>query len=378
MLYLNLLTCAPLLGQSGETDRVARLLEQLSNAPGPSGFEGSVRDILTRQFRSTGLAVSTDGLGSVIGVLPGPPEGPRIMLAAHMDEVGAIVRYITQDGFVKFQMLGGWFDQGLINQRWQILTAKGQVTAVSGLISVHVSAPSDLTRVFPHDEIFLDVGARSKEEAERLGIRPGDAVVPWSSFAVLANGRYTGKAMDDRVGCVMLIEAARRLKEEGIKTPNTIFFVGTVQEEIGSIGAHTAVQVVKPDLGISLEAGIAADHPGGKPDGAQEHLGGGPVLYLADAAMLANLKLKDFIQRVAQENKIPLQTEVLSGGAEDSSELQRFGTGRPSVNFAVATRYLHTHNSVIDRADLNQAIDLLVGILARLDSKTVNDISRFD
>jgi putative aminopeptidase FrvX len=364
-------------GQAERRDRISQLLEELSNAPGPSGFEGPVRDILMRHFRSAGLAVSTDGLGSVIGVLPGSSDAPRIMLAAHMDEVGAIVRYINQDGFVKFQTLGGWFDQALVNQRWTILTKKGPVTGVSGLISVHVAAPSDMTRVFPHDDIFLDVGARSKQEAERLGIRPGDGVVPSSSFTVLSNDRYTGKAMDDRVGCVMMLEVLRRLKEEGTKTPNTIYFVGTVQEEIGLTGAHTAVQVVKPDLGISLEAGIAADHPGGKTEGAQERLGEGPVLYLADAAMLANLTLKAFIQRMAEENKIPLQTEVLSGGAEDSAELQKFANGKPAVNFAVATRYLHTHNSVIDRADLDRAVDLLVRILSRLDQKTVEEISRF-
>ncbi len=377
LLCLSFLVCPPLLAQAEKTDQVARLLEELSNAPAPSGFEGPVRDILIRQFRSAGAEVSTDGLGSVIGVLRGPADGPRIMLAAHMDELGAIVRYTTQEGFVKFQTLGGWFDQALVNQRWKILTNKGAVSAVSGLISVHVAAPADMTRVFPHDDIFLDVGARTKQEAEALGIRPGDAIVPSSSFTALANGRYTGKALDDRVGCVILLEALRRVKEEGIKTPNTIYFVGTVQEEVGVIGAHTAVQAVKPDLGISIEAGVAVDHPGGKPEGAQERLGGGPVLYLADAAMIANLKLKDFVQRVAEESKIPLQTEVLSGGYEDSTELQKFGAGKPAVNIAVATRYLHTHNSVIDRADLDRAVDLLVRILSRLDSKTVDEISRF-
>ena len=268
LLCLNFLGF-PLPAQSGKTDRIVRLLEELSNAPGPSGFEGPVRDILIREFRTAGLEASTDGLGSVIAVLPGSSDRPRIMLAAHMDEVGAIVRYITAEGFVKFQTLGGWFDQALVNQRWKILTRNGPVTAVSGLISVHVAAPADLTRVFPHDDNFLDVGAGSKEEAERLGIRPGDGVVPWSSFTTLANGRYTGKALDDRVGCVMLLETLRRLKEQDTKTPNTIYFVGTVQEEVGLYGAHTAVQVVKPDLGVSLEAGIAADHPGGKPDGSR-------------------------------------------------------------------------------------------------------------
>lgn len=358
-------------------DRVARLMEELSNASGPSGFEGPVRDILIREMRAAGVEVSTDGLGSVIGVLRGSSEAPRIMLAAHMDEVGAIVRFVTSDGLVKFQPLGGWFDQALTNQRWWILTTRGAVPAVSGLISVHLAAPSDLTRVLPRDDIFLDVGARSKEEAEALGVRPGDPIVPASSFAVLANGRYTGKAMDDRAGCVMLLETLRKLQEHSINTPNTIYFVGTVQEEVGLHGAHTAAQAVKPDLGISLEAGIAADHPGGKPEGAQERVGAGPVIYLADAAMLVNLKLRDFFLRVAAENNIPLQTEVTARGAEDSAELQRYGAGKPAINFAVATRYLHTHNSLIDRSDLDRAVDLLVKILPRLDAKTVTEISRF-
>src|SRR5437016_4099225 len=157
--------------------------------------------------------------------------------------------------------------------------------------------------------------------------------------------------MDDRVGCMMLLETLRRLKEQAIKTPNTIYFVGTVQEEVGLRGAHTAALAVKPDLGISLEAGIAADHPGGRADWAQERLGAGPVIYLADAAMLVNLRLRDLFERVA--------------------------AGTPSINFAVATRYLHSHNSMIERADLDRAIDLLVKLLPRLDSKTVAEISRF-
>ena len=336
-----------------------------------------MRAILERELRAAGLEVSTDGLGSVIGRLAGPSDGPRIMLAAHMDEVGAIVRYVMPEGMVKFQLLGGWLDQALPDQRWTILTAKGPVAAVSGLRSVHITPAADRDRVTARDDVFLDVGARSKESAEALGIRPGDAIAPASSFAEVAGGRYIGKAMDDRVGCVMLLETLRRLKEQRINMPNTIYFVGTVQEEVGLRGAHTAIQAVKPDLGISLEAGIAADHPGGRADWAQERLGGGPVIYLADAAMLVNLKLRDFMMRVAEENHIPVQTEVTSGGAEDSAELQRFEAGKPAVNFAVATRYLHSHNSMIERSDLDRAVDLLVKILPGLDAKTVAEISRF-
>jgi putative aminopeptidase FrvX len=364
-------------GQVQPGDRMERLLQELSNAPGPSGFEGPVREILERELRAAGLKVSTDGLGSVIGALEGASEGPRIMLAAHMDEVGGMVRYITPEGMVKFQLLGGWLDQALPDQRWTILTAKGPVTAVSGLRSPHITPPADRERVTPRDDVFLDVGARTKEDAEALGIRAGDGIVPASSFTEVAGGRYLGKALDDRVGCVMLIETLRRLKQQGNQLPNTIYFVGTVQEEVGLRGAHTAVQAVKPDLGISLEAGIAADHPGGRPDWAQERLGGGPVIYLADAAMLVNLKLRDFIMRVAAEHNISVQTEVTQGGAEDSAELQRFDTGKPAVNFAVATRYLHSHNSMIERRDLDRAVDLLVALLPLLDAKTVGEISRF-
>jgi putative aminopeptidase FrvX len=363
--------------QAQTNDYVTRMLSELSNAPAPSGFEGPVRQILRREFHAEGLDVSTDGLGSIIGVLRGSSARPRIMLAAHMDEVGAVVRYITAQGMVKFQLLGGWLDQALVDQRWIILTARGPVLGVSGLISPHITPEARRTQVISRDEVFLDVGATSRQQAEALGVRPGDGIAPGSTFQSLAYGRYTGKALDDRVGCVMMLEALRRIKEERIHLPNTIYFVGTVQEEVGSRGAQTAVEIAKPDLGLSLESGIASDYPGGSLDAAQERLGSGPTIYLADAGMLVNLKLRDFLMGVARENHIPFRTEVTSGGFEDSERLQRFDGGRPSLNLAVPTRYLHNHNSVIDRADLEHAIDLLVKALPRLDISTVAQISRF-
>ena len=368
---------ATLVAQSVHGDRIERLLEELSNAPAPSGFEGPVREIVTRELRAEGLETSTDGLGSVIAVLRGSSDRPRIMLAAHMDEVGAMVKYVTPEGMVKFQTLGGWLDQALIEQRWTIVTAKGPVTAVSGLESPHVMPPEERNRVTPRDDIFLDVGAHSKEDAESLGVHPGDPIVPAGSFTHLAHSRYLGKAMDDRVGLVMLLEVLRRLKSQNDRPPNSIYFVATVQEEVGLRGAHTSVQAVKPDVGISLEVGVAADHPGGRPEAAQEKLGAGPVLYLADGAMLVNLHLRDFFERLANENHIPYQTEVTTGSSEDSAEMQRFGSGIPSINYAVATRYLHTHSSELDRADVDRAIELLVKALNALDARTAEQIARF-
>jgi len=374
---LNVLLAPVLFAQTAQGDRVERLLEELSNAPGPSGFEGPVRDIVVRELRAAGLETSTDGLGSVVAVLRGSSEHPRIMLAAHLDEVGAMVKFVTPEGMVKFQPLGGWLDQALIDQRWIIVTGKGPVTAVSGLKSPHLTPPEERNRVTPRDDIFLDVGARSKEDAASLGIRPGDPIVPAGRFTELAHGRYLGKALDDRVGLVIFLEVLRRLQAQSAKPPNTICLVATVQEELGLRGAHTAVQAVKPDLGISLEVGVAGDHPGGRPEASQEKLGAGPVLYLADGAMLVNLHLRDFFERLAEANHIPYQTEVTTGSAEDSAEMQRFGSGIPSLNYAVATRYLHTHSSELDRADLDHAIDLLVKALNALDAKAVEEIARF-
>jgi len=370
-----LLTTAPISAQESAPDRVLSLLRELSAAPGPSGFEGPVRAILHREFRAAGLEVTTDGLGSIIGVLPGPAGSPRIMLAAHMDEVGAIVKYVTPEGMVKIHLIGGWLDQSLVDQAWTILTQKGPVPAISGQRSPHITPPEDRTRVTPRDEVFLDVGARSRAEVEALGIRAGDPIVPRSEFYEMPGGRYVGKAMDDRVGCVMMIEAMRRLKS--MKLQATIYFVGTVQEEIGLRGAHTAVAAVRPDLGISVEAGIASDHPGGRLDLTQERLGGGPVLYLADALMLVNRNLRAFFERVASEKGIAVQTEITGGGAEDAAELQRWDTGRPAINFAVAGRYLHGHHSMVERRDIDQAIDLLVAAVSQLDQASVKAIASF-
>jgi endoglucanase len=355
-------------------DRAEKLLEELTNAPGISGQEGAVRKIVERELRALSAEYATDGLGSAIGSFKG--EGPRIMLAAHMDELGLMVKYVTPEGFVKFLPTGGWFDQALVDKRWVIHTSKGPVLGVSGIKTIHVSSPEDRTRVFPREQLFLDVGARSRAEAEAMGVRPGDQITPDSRFARLGDGAYAARAFDDRLGIAVMLEALRRLA--GMKHPNTIVAVATVQEEIGLRGARTSSQLVKPDLGISIEVGVAADYPGLGPDQAQERLGTGPGIFLHDASMLPNLKLRDFFARVAADKKIPLQTELVTGYGEDGAEMQRWSAGTPAINFTVPVRYLHSFNGVLRREDFDKAVDLLVEVLLRLDARTVDDIKRFD
>jgi endoglucanase len=350
-------------------------MEELTNAHGPSGFEGPVREIFVREMRAAGAEISTDGLGSVIAKVKGTADQPRIMVDAHLDEVGMMVRYITPDGYIKFQTLGGWADQTLIDQRWVIMTRKGPIHAVSGMLDGHLADPGK--EAFESTKVFMDVGARSKADAEALGIRTGDPIAPWSPFTILANNRYAAKAWDDRVGLVIQVEVLRRMKERGIRPPNTLYLTGTVQEELGLRGAYTTSYIVKPHLGIALEVGIAIDYPGPTLEQAQQRLGGGPGIHLFDSSMLPNLKLRDFFFQVAADKRIPLQTDLVARYGQDAAAMQMHAGGTPSINYVVPTRYTHAHTGIIDRADFDQAVDLLVEILTRLDAKTVNEISRF-
>jgi putative aminopeptidase FrvX len=359
-------------------DPIAALLKELTEAPGPSAFEEAVRAIVVREYRALGAGIEYDGLGSVLATLPGNTSGPRIMVTAHMDEVGLMVQHVTADGFIHVKMLGGMLEQALPGQRWTILGRNGPVMAASGLRTTHVTPPAQRAQVWPLEQTFLDVGAASRDEVERMGIRPGDGIAPLSDFAVMPNGRYAAKAWDDRVGLGVMIAASRRIRAENIGLPGQVIWVATTQEEIGLRGAKTAVVLARPDLGISIEAGVAADYPGIAPTQAQERLGAGPGIFLLDSSMIPNRKLRDFFFDVAAAARIPLQPDVLTGYGEDGAEIQRYDTGRPSVNITVPTRYLHGHTGIIQRSDFDQAVELLIQVLRRLDAATVGQIASFE
>jgi endoglucanase len=361
-----------------ELDRVERLLQELTNAHGPSGFEGPVRAIVRREMAPLATRLETDGLGSLIAAVESPAGGPRIMMAAHMDELGMIVKYITPEGYIRFQTVGGWLDQGLINQRYILLTRKGPVQGITGLKTPHVMSQDERRRLVERDRMFLDVGATSKQDAEeRLGIRPGDPIAPDSQFYALNDGRrYVAKAWDDRIGLAVMIEVLRRLKQN--PGPNQVYAVATVQEEIGLRGAHTSSNIVKPDIGLSIEVGVASDYPGITLDEAQEKVGAGPGIFLHDTSMLPNLKLRDFVMDTARDRKIPLQFNLLTGYGEDGAEMQRAHGGAPAINITVPTRYLHNHNGLLDRADFDRAVELVTEVVRRLDAAAVRRIKSFE
>jgi endoglucanase len=365
--------------RSSSGDETQQLLQALADAPGPSGFEEPVRKIMVEHMRPLSEKLSYDGLGSVIAVQGS--SGPRIMVDAHMDELGGVVRRVSNDGYLTMQMLGGWLDQALVDQRWTIIGSKGPVRAITGIRDIHILPQEERTKVFPRESIFLDVGAKNAAEVAAMGLEPGDPVVPDAPFAVM-NGahnsetqNYLGKGWDDRVGCAVVIEAMKRLAHA--PHPNQIFWVATVQEEIGLRGAHTSSEIVKPEIGIAIEGGVTRDAPKVGPEEAQELLGGGPAIFLYDSSALPNLKLVSLIKQTAKEKSIPLQTDLIQGYGDDSAEIQKSNGGAPTVNMVVPVRYTHSHNGIMNRGDFDKMVELLVAVLQKLDAKTVANLRDF-
>lgn len=369
MLALLLATTAAL-----PQDNTTALLERLANAAGPSGFEEPIRKVLVQEMKPLSSSLTFDGMGSIIATQGA--TGPRIMIDAHMDELGGMIRRITPNGFLTMQMLGGWLDQALPDQRWLIIGSKGPVHAVTGIRDIHVVPQEERTHVFPRDSMFLDVGAKTADEVKAMGVEPGDPVVPDSPFVILnGSDNYLGKAWDDRVGCGVIVEAMRRLQNSPHKAQ--LFFVITTQEEVGLRGAHTAADFVKPDIGIALEGGVAGDVFGAHPEETQAKLGAGPGIFLYDSSALPNRKFVQYTKEAAQSDHIPLQLDLVQGYGDDSAEIQKSTAGVPTVNLVIPTRYTHAHNGIINRKDFDEMVDLLVSMLNGLDAAKVREIRDF-
>ena len=279
-----------------------------------------------------------------------------------------------------FHGVGGYFDQSVLTQRMAILTPKGVVAGYTGMKSGHILRPNERTQMVPIEDMFIDIGAHSREEAvERLGVRPGLPVVYDTQFQDLnGTGRYLAKAWDDRVGLAVITEALKQLKAPA-SHPNTVLVAATVQEEIGLRGAAVVHASTTPDIVINLEIGIAGDFPLlTSPALSQEVLGKGPSVFVFDNSMIPNNNYVDWIIKVARESQIPLQFESVSGYGEDGAVLQKSATGIPSVNIGVPTRYGHSQSGVIDRADFDNTVKLIVQMVQRLSAAEVQAIRDFD
>nr|MBC7244600.1 M42 family metallopeptidase [Chloroflexota bacterium] len=354
-------------------DSTEKLFQTLTEAAGVPGYEGEVRAVI-RRYLEPMARIEQDKLGSIIGVKRGSTDKPRVMLASHMDEVGFMVSLITDDGFIRFVPLGGWWNQVMLAQRVVIKTSAGDVVGLLGAKPPHLLEEEEAKKPVEKKDMYIDIGATCAEEVKACGVRLGDPIIPICPFTVLAPGKtYMAKAWDDRLGCALFIQALERLTSQA--HPNTIYAVGTVQEEVGLRGAKTSVYNVNPDVAIILEVDIAGDVPGIKPEESAIKLGKGPTLLLYDARMIPNLRLRDLVIATAEENNIPLQFSAMRGGATDGGMIHLHNEGVPTVVLGVPTRHIHSHAGILHRQDYDHALDLLVKLIMRLDEPTVRNLT---
>src|SRR5699024_5928475 len=303
--------------------------------------------------------VYTDNLGSLIAKKTGNASGPKIMIAGHLDEVGFLVTRIDDNGFIYFQTIGGWWSQVMLAQRVTILGSDGDVTGVIGSKPPHILTPEARKQPVKIEDMFIDVGASSKEEAEKFGIRPGDSIVPYFEFTPLKNEKMIlAKAWDNRIGCAIAIDVLKELQNE--EHPTTVYGVGTVQEEIGLRGAKTSAHKINPDIGIGVDVGVAGDTPGITDKEADSKLGEGPQIMLYDASALSHKGLRNFIVDICDELNIPYQYATMPGGGTDTGSIHTSGDGAPSISITIPTRYIHTHAAILHRDDFDHTVKLLV------------------
>lgn len=356
-------------------DELEVLLKKLVEASGIPGHETEVRNLVRHHFESVG-EVNNDKLGSLICNKRGAKAGPRVMLAAHMDEIGFVVSHITDQGFIKFTTLGGWWDHVLLAQRVAIETADGRVIGMIGAKSPHLLSDEERGKLIDKKDMYIDIGATSREEVKKAGVRVADPIIPIGEFAILANGKtYLAKAFDDRVGCALEITVMNRLTSIG--HPNTLFAVATVQEEVGLRGARTSAEVVDPDVAIILEGTGATDIPG--MSGDEEHvmgIGKGPIVTLYRQDMIPNNKLSKLFVDTAEQHNISIQVRAdgVRGGT-DGAVIHLHRSGVPTVVLSLPVRHIHSHGGIMHRDDFDNAVELLVGVIQQLDQKTVTDLT---
>ncbi|MCD6481336.1 MAG: M42 family metallopeptidase [Thermoplasmata archaeon] len=339
------------------------LLKKLANAHGTSGYEEKIREIIREELEDHVDEFRTDSMGNLIAIKKG--KKPSVMLAAHMDEIGLVVKNIDKNGFIRFVKFGGWYDPTLLNSRVILHGEKGKIYGVIGSKPPHMMKDDGKKSAIKAEDMFIDIGAKSREEVERKGIKVGTPITLDMDIRRLANNRVTGKSLDDRVGITMMIEAVKRYRGNA-----TIYAVGTVQEEVGLKGARTSAFSLNPDVAIVCEVAVAGDHPGVEERNSQIKLDEGAVITVADASgrgLISHPSVVRWLENVAKKRKIKYQMEVSEGGTTDAAVIHITREGIPSGVISVPTRYMHSGVEVISMNDLEESIKLLTEALENLD-----------
>jgi len=337
-------------------------LEKLSNACGVTGRENEVRELMIQLMKPYADEIVVDKLENVIAIKKGKSTAPKIMLAAHMDEVGLMVKTITKEGFLQFTKMGGIDDRILPAQKVTVFSRKRAFPGIIGSKPPHIQKEDERKKVMAFDELFIDIGAESKEDALALGVAVGDPVGFDIKYVQLGRDVVMGKAFDNRAGCVAMIETLKMLE----KTDYTVCAVGTVQEEVGLRGAATAAFGVDPDLAIALDVTVAGGTPGIREFDTSTKIGKGPVLSISDSGLITHPKVLQWLLDSAEEEKIPYQIEAGLMGSTDAARIYLTRQGIPSGNISIATRYIHSPVSVLCLKDIENAAKLTVAAIQRI------------
>jgi putative aminopeptidase FrvX len=348
------------------------LFRTLTELPGAPGFEHEVRRFVRSQLEGISEEIVQDRLGSIFGVKRGDPNGPVVMVAGHMDEVGFMVTSITDKGMIKFTPLGGWWSQVLLAQRLQIVTKNGPIVGVVGSTPTHLLDEASRNKPVDIGHMFLDIGADDREDAEAMGVRPGMPIVPVCPFTPMANPKkILAKAWDNRYGVGLAIELLREL--QGSAHPNIVYAGATVQEEMGLRGAETASELINPDIAFILDASPANDATGDRTAFGQ--LGKGALLRIFDRTMVTHRLMVEFVRDTAETHKIPYQYFISPGGT-DAGRVHLHGRGVPSTVIGIPARYIHTAAAIVHTDDYAAAKELLVRLVKASDRTTVETIIR--
>ena len=335
------------------------LLKKLSEVPGVPGREDEVRKLIRSELGDAAGAATTDVMGNLIVRVDGPEGAPTVMVSAHMDEIGFIVRHIDDDGFIRIQNLGG-FDVRNLFARHVAVHGRSGKTRIGvlnpGVKPVHISSPEERKRLPEIHDFVVDLGIEAKTVKDEYRI--GDMVTLVQPFQDLGEV-VTGKALDDRTGCWILIEALRRLKNPKV----SIAAVFSTQEEVGLRGAITSSFSQEPDIGIALDTTLAVDTPGTPGHLAITRLGDGVGIKVSDSSAISNGWLVDAMADLAEDNGIAFQFEVLPRGGTDAGAIQRSRAGVASVTLSTPSRYVHTVTEMVAKRDLEAAVSLLVAFL---------------
>lgn len=336
------------------------LLEKLSNARGTSGNEGQVRDILIEEVKGRVDEFRVDTIGNLITYKKAKGarrNAPKVMIAAHMDEVGLMVVHVDGKGYLKFSKVGGIDDRVLLSK--VVLVGKDAKVGVIGSKPVHLTTHKEREAVVESSAMYIDIGAKSKEEA--LGsVRIGDYATFATKFAEMGDGLVKGKALDDRVGCGLLVDLLKRVY------PFDLYGVFTVQEEVGVRGARVAAYAIEPDIAFALESTPCDDSPRDAKFEPRIRLGKGPAITIADRTTFTDPRLVKLLLETAKDNRIPYQIKQPMIGGTDVGRIHLSKEGVPSAVVSIPTRYIHSPVAVLDTNDLEHALALMNKALPKL------------